>query len=175
MLVLSRYLIYAPWRGKPTICINKDNSMNITKKLVSTFLLTLLFITASVSAHDRSYINASSAADSDSAPFSGAVKTDGTLYLSGMLGLENGEVPAQASQEARNILNAMKATLAEAGMTMDDLVYVQIFASDLSDYAAFNKAYREFFKQEFPARAFIGAGSLLFDARFEIQAIAVAR
>jgi 2-iminobutanoate/2-iminopropanoate deaminase len=149
--------------------------MNTAKKLVSTALLALLFVAANVSAHERSYINGSSAADSKSAPFSGAVKTDGTLYLSGMLGLENGKVPAEASQEARNILNAMKATLEEAGMTMDDLVYVQIFASDLSDYAAFNKAYREFFTKEFPARAFIGAGSLLFDARFEIQAIAVAR
>lgn len=149
--------------------------MNTIQKLVSTVLLTLLFVAANVSAHERSYINGSSAANSDSAPFSGAVKTDGTLYLSGMLGLEKGKVPAQASQEARNILNAMKATLEKAGMTMDDLVYVQIFASDLSDYAAFNEAYREFFTQEFPARAFIGAGSLLFGARFEIQAIAVAR
>ena len=92
-----------------------------------------------------------------------------------MLGLENGEVPAEPAEEARNVLDAIKGTLEEAGMTMDDLVYVQIFCSDVSYYASFNEVYRAYFTQEFPARAFVGAGTLLFDARFEIQAIAVKR
>jgi enamine deaminase RidA (YjgF/YER057c/UK114 family) len=73
------------------------------------------------------------------------------------------------------VLNAIQGTLEEAGMSMDDLVYVQIFCSDVSHYDAFNAVYRTYFSQEFPARAFIGAGTLLFDARFEIQAIAVKR
>ena len=128
----------------------------------------------SVAAQERSYINPSSQGGSGS-PFSGAVLTDDTLYISGMLGLENGEVPAAPADEARNVLDAIKGTLEEAGMTMDDLVYVQIFCSDVSHYASFNEVYRTYFTQEFPARAFVGAGTLLFDARFEIQAIAVKR
>ncbi len=44
-------------------------------------------------------------------------------------------------------------------MTMDDLVSVQIFCPDVANYDAFNKVYRTFFKQEFPARAFLGSGS----------------
>ena len=60
-------------------------------------------------------------------------------------------------------------------MTMDDLVSVQIFCSDVAHYDAFNAVYRTYFEGDFPARAFIGAGTLLFDARFEVQGIAVRR
>jgi enamine deaminase RidA (YjgF/YER057c/UK114 family) len=58
-------------------------------------------------------------------------------------------------------------------MTMDDLVSVQVFCSDVAHYAAFNAVYRTYFTREFPARAFLGAGTLLFEARFEVQGIAV--
>ena len=84
-------------------------------------------------------------------------------------------MPDTAEAEAKAVLDSIQATLAGAGMTMDDLVYVQIFCSDVSHYAAFNSVYRTYFKQEFPARAFIGSGRLLFDARFEVQGIAVKR
>ena len=70
-------------------------------------------------------------------------------------------------------MEQFKATLAEAGMTLDDLVSVTIYCSDVSHYAAFNGVYRTYFNGNFPARAFIGAGNLLFDARFEMQGIAV--
>jgi enamine deaminase RidA (YjgF/YER057c/UK114 family) len=60
-------------------------------------------------------------------------------------------------------------------MTMDDLVSVQVFCSDVSHYDAFNKVYRTFFKKELPARAFLGSGRLLFGARFEVQGVAVRR
>ncbi len=60
-------------------------------------------------------------------------------------------------------------------MTMDDLVSVQVFCSDLSNYAAFNQVYRTYFTKEYPARAFLGVAHVLFDARFEVQAVAVKR
>jgi 2-iminobutanoate/2-iminopropanoate deaminase len=55
---------------------------------------------------------------------------------------------------------------------MDNLLSVQIFCSDVSLFEAFNVVYRTYFKNEFPARAFLGSGKLLFDARFEVQGIA---
>ena len=58
---------------------------------------------------------------------------------------------------------------------MDDLVSVQVHSSDVEDYAAFNGVYRTFFTETFPARAFLGAGTLLFGARFEVLGIAVRR
>ena len=73
------------------------------------------------------------------------------------------------------MLDAFAATLARAHMTMDDLVQVQVFCSDVAHYDAWNRVYRTYFTTEFPARAFLGSGTLLFDARFEIQAIAVRR
>jgi 2-iminobutanoate/2-iminopropanoate deaminase len=148
-----------------------------TSKLVAVFVTVLAvgaFAGASAQA-GRKYIQPRNAT-STAAPFSGAVLIGDTLYLSGQLGLEaNQQVPATVDAEATNVLGNVQKTLGEAGMTMDDLVYVQIFCADVAHYDAFNKIYRGFFKQEFPARAFLGSGKLLFGARFEVQGIAVKR
>jgi 2-iminobutanoate/2-iminopropanoate deaminase len=124
----------------------------------------------------RRYIAPRTAADATLPPFSGAVQVGDTLYLSGDIGIdEHNRVPDTAEEEARRVLDSIKATLAQAGFTMDDLVVVQVFCSDVKHYGAFNTVYRTYFTREFPARAFIGSGPLLFDARFEVQGIAVRR
>ena len=109
------------------------------------------------------------------APFSDAVLVGDTLYLAGRLGLEpgTGSPPASAAQEVRIILDGIQAVLAEADMTMDDLVNVQVFCSDVSLYGEFNQVYTEYFNDDPPARAFLGSGPLLFGARFEVNGIAV--
>jgi 2-iminobutanoate/2-iminopropanoate deaminase len=84
-------------------------------------------------------------------------------------------IGATGDEAARDALDAMKATLEAADMTMDDLVNVQVFAADLADYQAFNTAYRSYFTREFPARAFLGAGSLLNNAKFEVVGVAARR
>ena len=145
------------------------------RTLCSVAVALTLFAALGATAQDRVYINPNHSSQADVSPFSGAVLSGDTLYISGTLGLEDGAVPGDTATEARNVMNGIKAQLEDAGMTMDDLTYVQIFCSDLSLYQIFNDEYRTFFTQEFPARAFIGAGSLLFDAHFEIQAIAVKR
>jgi len=126
-------------------------------------------------APQRKYISTWS--QSEKLPFSDAVLVGDTLYLAGRIGLKPGtlEVPATAEEEARNVLDQFKQVLAAADMTMDDLVSVQVFCSDVSLFATWNKIYPTYFTKEFPARAFIGAGPLLFGARFEMQAIAVRR
>jgi 2-iminobutanoate/2-iminopropanoate deaminase len=65
--------------------------------------------------------------------------------------------------------------LKEAGMTMDDLVSIQVFSPNAANYDAFNSVYRSYFTKEFPSRAFVGSGTLLFGARFEVLGIAVKR
>lgn len=111
------------------------------------------------------------------APFSDAVLVGDTLYLAGRIGFVPGtrEVPATAEEEARNVLDQLKAVLAEAGMAMDDLVSVQVFCSDVKLFDTWNKVYPTYFGKELPARAFIGSGPLLFGARFEVQGTAVKR
>jgi reactive intermediate/imine deaminase len=110
-------------------------------------------------------------------PYSDGVLVGNTLYLSGKIGIdsETGQAPEDLDREIHLALDAMKETLEEAGMTMDDLVYVQVFCSDLSLYDPFNSIYRTYFAEKFPARAFIGSGPLLRGGRFEIQGIAVKR
>lgn len=113
----------------------------------------------------------------DSLPFSDGVLVGNTLYLAGKLGIDptTGKAPADAEQEIRLLLDAVKKTLVAAEMTMDDLVSVQVFCPDLSLYDKFNEIYRSYFTKNFPARAFIGSGPLLRGARFEVQGIAVRR
>ncbi len=138
--------------------------------------LALLVVSAPVGAQDVEHINARSASDPDVPPFSGAVRVGNTVYLSGTLGLNPGQqVPETVEEEARNVLTNIRNMLEAAGLTMDDLVQVQVFSSDVADYDAFNRVYRTFFTTEYPARAFLGSGTLLFGARFEVMGIAVAR
>jgi 2-iminobutanoate/2-iminopropanoate deaminase len=110
----------------------------------------------------------------NSLPFSDAVWHGDTLYLCGHLGLDatTGLPPSTAEEEARLVLDGVKHTLQAAGLSMDDLVSVQIFCSDVTLFEQFNAVYRTYFKAEFPARAFLGSGKLLFNARFEVQGIA---
>ena len=148
------------------------------RKLITTVVAALTVLSSSLlwAQETRSYINGRTAADSDVPPFSGAVLIGDTLYLSGTIGLdENNQVPDDPAEEARLVMNSIKANIEAAGMTMDDIVVIQVFCSDVVHYQAFNDVYRTFFTKEFPARAFLGAGTLLFNARFEVQGIAVKR
>ena len=121
----------------------------------------------------RKYVNLPGRAVS--APFSDAVLVGDTLYLAGRIGFLPGtrQVPATAEEEARLVLDQFKAVLAQADMTMDDLVSVQVFCSDVKLFDSWNKVYPTYFGKDLPARAFIGSGPLLFGARFEMQGIAV--
>lgn len=125
---------------------------------------------------ERTYVNPRSAADADVPPFSAGVMAGNIFHVSGTLGLgPNQTVPETAREEARNVLTNVRNTLEAAGLAMDDLVSVQVYASDVADYDAFNEVYRTFFTQEYPARAFLGSGPLLFGARFEVLGFAVRR
>jgi 2-iminobutanoate/2-iminopropanoate deaminase len=112
------------------------------------------------------------------APFSDGILAGNTLYLAGRIGLDpkTGKPPAEIEDEIKLMLDSLKGTLTQAGMTMDDLVYVQIACTDLSLFDKFNPIYKSYFTtKDYPAREFIGAGSLLRGGHFELQAIAVRR
>ena len=109
-------------------------------------------------------------------PFSDAILAGNTLYLAGRLGLDpkTGKAPEKIEEEIKYLLDGEKTVLAQAGMTMDDLVYVQISCTDLTLFDTFNPIYKSYFTtKDLPAREFVGAGSLLRGAHFELQAIAV--
>ena len=110
-------------------------------------------------------------------PFSDAVLVGNTLYLSGRIGIDpaTGKVPAKVEDEVKLLLDGFEAVLKQAGMTMDVLVSVQIFAPDVTLWETFNAAYVKRFSKDLPARAFLGSGPLLLGGRFEMMGIAVKR
>ena len=80
-----------------------------------------------------------------------------------------------AAMAAKRVLDNIKHNVEASGLTMDDLVWVQVFSSNLADYADFNTVYRGYFKGPMPARAFLGVDHLLGGAKFEVMGIAVKR
>lgn len=125
-------------------------------------------------AADVTYIPAPARPGMPAPAFSSAVRAGDTLYVSGATdgGAALGGTPADA---AKRVMDYVKQAVEAGGLTMDDLVWVQVFSSDLADYAAFNEVYRTYFKGPLPARAYIGASHLLGDAHFEVMGIAVRR
>lgn len=145
---------------------------------IRSFIVILLVVSSAAMAQDlrtdRRTINIRTGA-SATLPFSDGVLVGNTLYLAGRLGLDpaTNAPPKEVEQEVKNILDGFKAVLAKADMSMENLVFVQVYCPDLSLYTKFNDVYRTYFQKDFPARAFIGSGPLLFGARFEMQGIAV--
>ena len=107
-------------------------------------------------------------------PYSQAVLLDDTLYASGQLGIDpsTGDFPegitAQTEQSFRNI----HAILAEAGMTIDDVVKTTCFLADMGDFAAMNAVYERQFTGSFPARSAVAVKTLPKNGLVETEIIA---
>jgi len=124
--------------------------------------------------HDRSYLNLPTR--KAPLPFSDAVLVGDTLYLSGRIGLDpaTGLAPTEPDDELRLLFAEFDAVLKQAGMSFDDLVWVQVFSPNVSLWDRFNTEYlKHFSKDHLPARAFLGSGPLLRNGRFEMMGIAV--
>ena len=105
-------------------------------------------------------------------PYSAAVMAGDTLYVSGST--DGGPAVAPTAKEAaKRVLDTVKRSVEAGGLTMDDLVWVQVFSADLADYPTFNEVYRTYFKGPLPARAYLGIDHLLGGAKFEVMGIAV--
>lgn len=137
----------------------------------------LLFLCLAAGAADRKYIVTPRPADFKGLPFSDGVLVGNTLYIAGHIGLDakTGTPPASAEDEARLAMDAIKQTVDAAGLTMDDVVSVQIFCTDLKLYDTFNSVYKTYFHGDYPARAFVGTDKLLRGGRYEVMGIAVKR
>ena len=112
--------------------------------------------------------------DVSSLPFSAAVQAGPTLYLSGQIPIRpDGTVVTESvGAETRQTMDNIGRTLKEYGYTFDDVVSVTVYLKDMKDYAQMNTAYREYFKNGFPARACVGGLQIAFDSRLEISCIA---
>ncbi|HME35209.1 MAG TPA: Rid family hydrolase [Candidatus Sulfotelmatobacter sp.] len=138
----------------------------------------LLLITFCIAgAADRKYMVKPRPGDMKALPFSDGVLVGNTLYIAGHIGLDakTGMPPASPEDEARLVMDGVKQTVESAGLSMDDVVSVQIFCTDLKLYDTFNGVYKTYFHGDYPARAFIGANQLIRGGRYEVMGIAVKR
>lgn len=108
-------------------------------------------------------------------PYSQAIDCGDFVFLSGQIPLvpetglvADGGLEAQAHQMFANI----KAVLAEAGMSLSNVVKTTVFMTDLSQFAAFNAIYAEYFKAPYPARSCVEVSALPKGVLVECELIA---
>ena len=140
-------------------------------------VVSLFLIGALASASDRKYIVNPRPADAKALPFSDGVLVGHTLYIAGHIGIDpkTGQAPADPEQEARLVMDGIKRTVEASGLTMDDVVSLQVFCIDLKFYDMFNAVYKTYFHGDYPARAFIGVDKLLRGGKYEVLGIAIKR
>ncbi|KAL1283412.1 2-iminobutanoate/2-iminopropanoate deaminase [Trichinella pseudospiralis] len=117
-----------------------------------------------------------SAAPKAIGPYSQAVLVDRTLYISGQLGLCPSSmelIDGGADKQCRQALLNMGEILKAAGATYDDVVKTTIFLSDMRNWNTINDVYKEFFKENYPARSAFQVAALPKNAYVEIEAVAV--
>jgi reactive intermediate/imine deaminase len=105
--------------------------------------------------------------------YSQAVKVGTTVYLSGQIGLDPATMQMVDSIEAQihRVFKNLKAVVEAAGGSLNDVVKLNIFLTDLSHFALVNTIMAEYFSQPFPARAAVGVASLPRAALVEADAI----
>ncbi len=139
------------------------------------FAVSFFVLCVMACAADRKYIVKPRPAEMKTLPFSDGVMLGNTLYIAGHIGLDakTGMPPASAEEEARLVMDGIKQTVESAGLSMDDVVTVQIFCTDLKYYDMFNAVYKTYFHGNYPARAFVGAANLLRGGKYEVLGIAI--
>lgn len=111
-------------------------------------------------------------------PYSQATAVSGgrTVYLSGQIGLEPGTgelVSENFEGQVRQAFANLKAVIEAAGGSLDDIVKLTLFLTDLSKFGSVNAIMADLIPQPFPARSTIGVASLPKGAQFEVEAIIV--
>ncbi len=109
-------------------------------------------------------------------PYSQAVLSGSTLYLSGQLGVDpaTGEFASQDVEgQAVQALANIRAVLAAAGASPANVCKTTVFLTDMNDFAAVNKIYAETFPSDAPARSCVAVAALPKGAKVEMEAIAV--
>lgn len=107
-------------------------------------------------------------------PYSQAISTGSLIFTSGQLPLKPGskDMPDNIKDQARAALANVRAILEQAGSSMQKVVKVTVFLTDISDFAFVNEVYAECFSAPFPARSCFAVKALPLGARVEIEVIA---
>ena len=109
-------------------------------------------------------------------PYSQGIAAGNFVYTSGQLPIDvsTGELEkSDIKKAAKNSLENCKAILAEAGLSLGDVVKTLVFMTDLSEFAAMNEVYASYFADNPPARSCVQVAALPLGAKIEIEVVAV--
>ena len=106
--------------------------------------------------------------------YSQAVRAGNTVYISGQIPLDPAtmtlvEGPVEA--HVRRVFDNLAAVAKAAGGSLQDVAKLNVYLTDLNDFAVVNQVMSEFFQEPYPARAAVGVASLPKDARVEADAV----
>ena len=116
-----------------------------------------------------------SEAPGGSGPFSQAIIEDGKIYTAGQGGVdpETGEiVDGGIVPETEQVLQNIEKILEAAGASLNDVIKVNIYLTNIEDYDELNEAYGEFFDSPYPARSVVEVSDLPIDIRIEVETVA---
>lgn len=107
--------------------------------------------------------------------YSQAVRVENTVYLSGQIGLDpiNMQMVEGIEAQIHRVFQNLRAVADAAGGSLDDVVKLNIFLTDLGHFAKVNEIMATYFHQPFPARAAVGVASLPRNALVEADGVIV--
>ena len=133
-------------------------------------LLWLLSSTAGAQAQVRAVVPAQSHTNNFQSP---GVDAGDYVYISGQGPRRpNGSLPASFAEQCRQALDNVKSVVESAGLTMEHVVYTQVYLEDISKYEEMNRVFGEYFAKVPPARAVLGVARVP-DPPIQISAVAV--
>ncbi len=108
-------------------------------------------------------------------PYSQAIRSGNTVYLSGQIGIDpaNGTLAEGVEAQTRRVFDNLKAVAMASGGSIDDIVKLSILLADITDFAKVNEIMVAYFKPPYPARATYQVAALPRGARIEIEGILV--
>ncbi|NJD35967.1 MAG: RidA family protein [Betaproteobacteria bacterium] len=120
-------------------------------------------------------IIATSAAPAAIGTYSQAVQVGQTIYMSGQIGLDPASMQMVEGIDAQivRVFENLKAVADAAGATLNDAVKVNIYLTDLANFARVNETMAKYFSEPFPARAAVGVKELPRGALVEADAVLV--
>ncbi len=107
-------------------------------------------------------------------PYSQAIDAGQFVFVSGQIPVnpQTGEIPEGITAQARQSMANVKAVLAAAGLTMDNVVKTTVFLADMSLFVPMNEVYAEAFSAPYPARSAVAVKELPKQVLLEVEVIA---
>ena len=110
-------------------------------------------------------------------PYAQAIKVNGVIYTAGQIPIDpktGNFVEGGVAAQTRQVLNNLKAVLAAAGSSLDQVVKATVYLKNIGDFAAMNEVYGEYLGTAKPARSTVAVAELPRGALVEIDLVAVA-